>query len=67
MRAKWLSAGGGEPWGDGPIPDAYNVRLATCDCQNKKDCRHIVTFLQEDDLAPALTKNAEEALTGYCD
>jgi len=57
VEARWLEAGCGEPWGEGPMPDAYNVRLATCDCQGKKDCRHIITFLQEEDLVPALTKN----------
>ena len=60
IRARWLEAGGGEPWGEGPMPDAYNVRLTECDCQDKQDCRHVITFLQEEDLVPALAEGDEE-------
>ena len=53
MEEKWLEAGAGLPWIEDPIPDAYNVRLVTCNCKERNDCRHIITFLQECDIIPA--------------
>lgn len=50
MKKKWIDAGMGE-WGDGtPIPDSYHVRLMNCKCGSEKNCMHVITYLQEEDI-----------------